>query len=308
MQSLVLAVNPTDPFFTRLWDFIGVLHPAVVHFPVCCLVLAAVFIAVRWRFPQVSTDVTYYTLLIGAGFAVVATVMGFSFAAQKGFVLWWDTSSSKDETMSFHRWGGVIVTLLSLIAAGLAWRERSLPPSHGAKPWQLTTFVAAAIVALTGHWGGETVYGKGYAEKAIAGLFGYGDFPSRTPIGPAPLVLPPAATPPVSAADPVDFIKSVQPIFEKHCISCHGPTKKKGKLQLHTEELAGKGGDKGDILVPGDSKHSTLFELLTTPEEEDLMPPSDKGGPLAAADIETIRLWIDQGAHWPKGIVLQESK
>ena len=43
----------------------------------------------------------------------------------------------------------------------------------------------------------------------------------------------------------VDFVKEIQPIFQKSCIECHGPDKQKGKLRLDNKEAALKGGEDG---------------------------------------------------------------
>ena len=43
-------------------------------------------------------------------------------------------------------------------------------------------------------------------------------------------------------------------------------------------------------------------------ETNDLMPPSNKGGPLPKEEIQTLKEWIDQGAYWPEGVTLQAKK
>ncbi|MCB1234069.1 MAG: hypothetical protein KDM91_03250, partial [Verrucomicrobiae bacterium] len=45
------------------------------------------------------------------------------------------------------------------------------------------------------------------------------------------------------AAEPVDFVRDVRPIFEKHCYECHGETKQKSGLRLDVKSAAFKGGD-----------------------------------------------------------------
>ena len=35
------------------------------------------------------------------------------------------------------------------------------------------------------------------------------------------------------------------------------------------------------------------------------MPPAKKGGPLDKKSIETLRLWISEGAEWPNDLVLK---
>src|SRR5579885_773897 len=56
-----------------------------------------------------------------------------------------------------------------------------------------------------------------------------------------------------------------------------------------------KGGTRGPAIVPGKSADSLLFHAIKR-DAELKMPPSGK--PLSAADIETVRKWIDSGAPW----------
>jgi WD40 repeat protein len=57
-----------------------------------------------------------------------------------------------------------------------------------------------------------------------------------------------------------------------------------------------KGGHRGPIVVPGKSDESRLF-LMISGKLQPMMPMGGK--PLAAGDLETIRKWIDAGAHGP---------
>jgi formylglycine-generating enzyme required for sulfatase activity/mono/diheme cytochrome c family protein len=107
----------------------------------------------------------------------------------------------------------------------------------------------------------------------------------------------------------IDFVKDVQPILEFNCVACHREGHDKGKLRLETRELAIKGGDNGPGIVPFDSWKSPVYTSTTLPpDHDDLMPPSNKGGPLKKELIETLRDWVDQGAYWPTSVVLEPKK
>ncbi|MFT5122406.1 MAG: sulfatase activating formylglycine-generating enzyme [Kiritimatiellia bacterium] len=103
----------------------------------------------------------------------------------------------------------------------------------------------------------------------------------------------------------VDFVQHVQPIMEVKCVKCHNPEKTKGKLLLHT-----KGGAfaKSDVLTPGDALGSSFWALCTLPlDDEDVMPP-DPEEPLDPTELAMLRRWIEQGAPWPDGLVLEQKK
>ncbi|KAG1649518.1 hypothetical protein GQR58_028927 [Nymphon striatum] len=58
-----------------------------------------------------------------------------------------------------------------------------------------------------------------------------------------------------------------------------------------------KGGESGIVILPGDAAKSELFKRISlSPNEEGVMPK--KGKVLKDNEIELIKLWIDNGAHW----------
>lgn len=105
----------------------------------------------------------------------------------------------------------------------------------------------------------------------------------------------------VTLAAPADFLRDVRPIFEKHCYECHGENKQKGGLRLDVKTTAFKGGDsQGPNIIPGKAMESSLIHLVTSSDEDEVMPP--KGDRLSAAQVATLRAWINEGAKWPDGV------
>ena len=103
--------------------------------------------------------------------------------------------------------------------------------------------------------------------------------------------------PPVADKKGVTYDADIKPIFEKSCFKCHGKEKQKGKLRLDSLEAALKGGEDGKILAPGKSAESlVVIAVARIGEEDDAMPPADKGEPLTKEQVGLVRAWIDQGA------------
>jgi hypothetical protein len=102
----------------------------------------------------------------------------------------------------------------------------------------------------------------------------------------------------LAAAPPpgVEYTRDVQPILTRSCVTCHGSQKQRGGLRLDTTAGLRQGGDSGPAVVPGDSSHSRLYQMITGTNER-CMPP--KGPRLTAAEINRIKAWIDQGARFP---------
>lgn len=103
------------------------------------------------------------------------------------------------------------------------------------------------------------------------------------------------------AADPaVDFVRDVQPIFQRACLRCHGPEKQKGEFRVDVRQVALEGGESyAPNIVPGKSVDSPLIKFVSGAGDL-VMPP--EGDRLTAVEIETLRRWIDQGAKWPDAV------
>jgi len=107
-----------------------------------------------------------------------------------------------------------------------------------------------------------------------------------------------AAELPAAASRPIEFARDIQPLLQKHCFECHGPTKQKGGLRLDEREAAMLGGDThAPDILPGNSAGSPLIRMVAGLVPDLKMPA--KGDPLTAEQIGVLRAWIDQGAVWP---------
>ena len=93
----------------------------------------------------------------------------------------------------------------------------------------------------------------------------------------------------------VNFKNDIQPIFENHCLRCHGPETEEG-FRIDEKEAA------LDYITPGEPEESEIYTYLVTDDEEELMPPPDEGGPLGDSDVQLVKLWIAQGAVWPDDV------
>ena len=93
----------------------------------------------------------------------------------------------------------------------------------------------------------------------------------------------------LNAADrKISFSEDVRPLFQSSCWKCHGSGTQLGKLDLSSKDSASR------VLAPGDALKSRLYRMVAGLEK----PAMPMGGILTARQVETIRLWIDQGAVW----------
>jgi hypothetical protein len=90
------------------------------------------------------------------------------------------------------------------------------------------------------------------------------------------------------------FDDDVLPILKQSCVNCHGNDKQKGGLNLATFAAAMQGGSSGAVVAPRDPDKSRLFTLSSHKEEPKMPPNSAK---IDQAKLDTLRLWIEQGAR-----------
>lgn len=93
----------------------------------------------------------------------------------------------------------------------------------------------------------------------------------------------------------VDFVRDIQPIFATYCYDCHGPEKQMNGFRLDRRADARRGGT--GVMIGGTAASSRLYLRLIGSNYGRQMPV--EGDRPTAADVETIRRWIDQGADWP---------
>ncbi|MCA9041845.1 MAG: DUF1549 domain-containing protein, partial [Planctomycetaceae bacterium] len=111
------------------------------------------------------------------------------------------------------------------------------------------------------------------------------------------LPLAAAELPPVAEQE-IDFARDIKPIFEKHCLQCHGTDAQEGGFRLDVKTNALNGGDTGKAILPKESGTSPLIERVAGVVPEMMMPPEGEE-PLTKEQIGLLRAWIDQGATWP---------
>lgn len=154
----------------RGYRAIGYFHPAVVHFPIALITVAAASVLLSYFLGSRFSSFGYACLVIGSLFAVVSAVMGWSFAEIRGFASW-DTMLAANATEQqsnefFHRWLGSATAIAGLIVCYLGSRAKQSDGSRPGHAWRIGTIVLALLVGAVGHQGGELVYGDIFA-KAI---------------------------------------------------------------------------------------------------------------------------------------------
>jgi hypothetical protein len=102
------------------------------------------------------------------------------------------------------------------------------------------------------------------------------------------------------AGDRLEYNRDVRPILAENCFACHGPdsASRKAGLRLDRRDDAVKSG----AFVPGKPGESALVERILADDPSHVMPPRKTKKKLSAAQKETLKRWIAEGAeyqpHW----------
>lgn len=286
-------------------------HVVLVHFPVALLMVAAlceVWSAARRRDEASIAGLT--CLVLGALGAAASAASGWINADLEG------SRASMAETLTMHRWVGVAAAGCALltalvIAPLLRTSGRTGAHAHARGPlgaYRAGVVIAAALVGVAGHLGGSLVHGEDYfwsvinpedtgaTNTARADSEGAGGTDNHTGKDSAKEDAWPMGM--ARQAGTIDFEMTIRPIFEAHCVECHGAFKKKGGLRLDRRAGAFNRQPKDWTIVPGKPEASdVLRRVMLPPNDPDFMPDGDK--PLNPDEVAALRTWIAEGAYWP---------
>ncbi|MCP4409395.1 MAG: hypothetical protein GY807_16920 [Gammaproteobacteria bacterium] len=96
----------------------------------------------------------------------------------------------------------------------------------------------------------------------------------------------------------ISYQQGVAPILEYYCKECHVAGQEgasKSGFIMDSYETVMKGTKLGPIIVAGSAESSTLYRLVAGKADPSIkMPHGTKS--LTDDEIDTIKLWIDQGA------------
>lgn len=114
----------------------------------------------------------------------------------------------------------------------------------------------------------------------------------------APTANPPAEPSRPAIPDPSPeaarhFDARIAPLLARHCLECHDPVSREGRLDLSRREETLRARRGTAPIVPGDASRSLVWEVIEAGD----MPPENRP-PLSPEEKTLLRNWIDAGAVW----------
>jgi len=248
-------------------EFIGHLHPLIVHLPIGILSLAFLIeLAGRreaWSYLHESLP---FILSIAFLSAIVSVATGWLIPKEGIY---------NEDLVSLHFWFAIGLTVS---IAGLYLLNKSTQASL--KKLYFPSFILSMILlTLTGHYGGSMTHGSDYLWSTTASTS--------------------TAIKKVNDVNTlVVYSDIIKPIFESKCFKCHNDEKQKGKLNMSTIANLTKGGEGGAVFVKGNIEESALITRAHLPiEDEKHMPPEGKPQ-LTRQEIKLIEWWIEEGVDF----------
>ena len=96
----------------------------------------------------------------------------------------------------------------------------------------------------------------------------------------------------------ISFNRDIRPIMSGTCFRCHGPdeSSRRAGMRLDVRDEALRRRGNGTPIVPGNPDDSLIVRRIFSEDPARVMPPAAIHKELTAAQKQTIRRWIEQGA------------
>lgn len=256
---------------TELLDFLGSLHPLIVHLPIGVVLLTiAIDVFMRNKNNSVHRVITlgwFFSFLSG----LLAALFGW-FLGDNGYYL--------ASQISIHKWSGIAFVGVCFII----WMLRFVNFRFTQTFNRFVNFTIILLLTITGHFGGEMTHGQNYLFENL------------------PYVEKKISVIQLSEAERAEtdsiqvYEDLIHPVLEEKCMACHNQNEAYGGLNMSAFESMIKGGNSGVGIQKGNPYESLIYKRVSFPHDHPkFMPPT--GVPLSYDQIATLEWWIDNGAE-----------
>lgn len=269
-------------------QFLGRLHPMILHAPIGVAIALATLELLGVTRARIAGRRMKDA---GGGRSAAASTSSFSREARAplAWLLVLSSAASIGSGLLLHEEGGYkaptvdLHQWLAISVGGLAFFAAVFQQLRLMRAYFGALILMCAVLMPAGHFGASLTHGDNFLFK-----------PFDPPQPPAPIRG--AQGEPGSPSSQTVFASTIQPIFNRTCVSCHGDDRSKGGLKLNTAEGLLAGSEYGPVIRAGDVAGSELIRRLHLPvDDEDRMPPKSKPQ-LTPEEIKAIEDWVAAGA------------
>ena len=261
---LLLAIYSEASKTNDVLLWFGKLHPLVLHFPIV-LGIAIVIYFIFFQHKALEENTEKFILVGNAVMASMVALLGLFLSKQDAY---------DNDTLNLHKWGGLSIALISWLLIYL----KNIATNFK----KIIALTYLLVLLFFTHHGALLTHG----ENALS-------IPTQA-----------VAVEEVKTVDSslTVYEKAIAPILAQKCVSCHGPDKVKGNLQLQSPELIVKGGKDGNILNSIQNEEALLLQRIHLPNaDEKHMPPADKLQ-LTLEELTLVTKWVKAGGNFTKKI------
>lgn len=270
-------------YLNWILQFLGRLHPLLVHFPIGLLVVALFLelLTIRTKKNELREGIKWMVYL-GAIFAGFSALFGWLLSSHEDY---------RGDLVDNHQYTGIATAILA-VATALILRNSLKKRSLDLRVYRLALTATVIILTIAGHLGATLTHGEDYLTIVLPeNESTYTDEKSMA------LLSELKTSDSLTAVQQDKLNLEVRALFAHKCYQCHSENKQKGKLILEHKEGVFKGGESGVSVIPGKPGQSELFRRITLPANDKEVMPS-KGKLLTESEIALVELWIQKGAYW----------
>ena len=261
---LLLAIYTEASKTNDILLWFGKLHPLVLHFPIVIgIAIVIYFLFFQHKALEENTEKLF--LVGNAMMASMVALLGLFLSKQDAY---------DNDTLNLHKWGGLSIALISWLLIYI----KNITANYK----KIFALAYLLVLLFFTHQGALLTHG----ENALS------------------IPTPAVAVEEVKTVDSslTVYEKAISPILAQKCVSCHGPDKVKGNLQLQSPELIVKGGKDGNILNSIQNEEALLLQRIHLPNaDEKHMPPADKLQ-LTLEELTLVTKWVKAGGNFTKKI------
>ena len=250
-------------------SWMGKFHPLLLHFPLVFGILIGLYLLFIPA-GKLARTIEQPILLINAFLAVIVAITGLLLSKENTY---------EGDLLTQHQWGGIAIALFSW---GLVLINTYSKYFQSNRKIRLSTgILLLALIIVFTHKGAQLTHGIDALSIPE----------NKTTNQDATSIKTLDSTATV-------YEKAVEPILLDKCVSCHGPKKIKGNLQLDTKEHIQKGGKDGNVFdLTGDA---SIIERMHLPLTEEKHMPPDGKPQLTPSEIMILQKWISAGGDFNK--------
>ncbi|MEY4097195.1 MAG: hypothetical protein RL170_39 [Bacteroidota bacterium] len=260
---LLLAIYSETSKTNDVLLWFGKLHPLVLHFPIV-IGIAIVIYFLFFQNKALEENTEKFILVGNALMASMVALLGLFLSKQDAY---------NTNTLNLHKWGGLSIVFISWLLLYI----KNITANYK----KIIALVYLFVILFFTHQGALLTHG----ENALS--------------IPTPVVAVEVKT--VDSSLSV-YEKAIAPILTQKCVSCHGPDKVKGKLQLQSPELIIKGGKDGNILTSFHNEEALLLQRIHLPNADEKHMPPDGKLQLTLEELTLLTKWVKAGGNFSKKI------